>query len=234
MNVGLYATTIQARVMREREDIEAAYDLFPDLSNFWSLIDLTASSNFRLAHGPKEGYVRAETFFAIVRQVITPYAEVRLIKEIGDAVLLTAPGFRPLFESLLLVDQVAYQMGAITGSGDYPFAIKGAIGHGAGKRLTRRYEDFVGTPIDQLARLMTHSSKAPLLLHEDAYRPARDIIDEYASIVTLSDPLLLSPKSSKGMIRQVYYREIVVDRNALKDFRKYFKYWQLHSSTQVE
>jgi class 3 adenylate cyclase len=229
MNVGFYAAKVQTQVMRYRENIEYAYERYPDTTRFWGLIDLVGSSNYRLLNGPGKGYVRGETFFSLVNEVITPYSEIELLKEIGDASLLAADSLRPLLESLVLADQVALQMRLLAGDEQFPFAIRAGISYGPAKKLNRPHkpQDYLGSPLDQLARILgIRSSDANLFLHEAAYQSQEAIIQEYSAFLSVSGAKTLSGAESKGMLQPVYYRELKIDRAALREFRNHFSPWR--------
>ncbi|MBE2185299.1 MAG: hypothetical protein IAE99_00820 [Rhodothermales bacterium] len=227
MDVSLYTARTQADVLKLRDDVEAAYDAYPDATLFWGFVDLSGSSNYRIAHGPKEGYLRGETFFALVRSVVAASTDVRLIKEIGDEVLLTSNSFRPLFESLILITETARQLAYVAGTQTYPFAVRSAIGFGPAKRLMRTHEDFIGTPIDQLARVMSiRSERSNLLIHEEAFSPSRDIITEYADFAEVGEPIMITASISKDMSRPVYYREVIIELSQLPRFKKHFEPWR--------
>jgi hypothetical protein len=227
MDVGFYSAKIQAQVMRYREDIEYAYDRFPDTTRFWALVDLVDSSNYRILHGPGKGYIRGETFLALVRNVVTPYSEIEVLKEIGDAVLLSAESLRPLLESLILTDQVATEMALLTGDEQFAFAIRGGVSYGPVKKLNRPHKDFLGSPLDQLARILgLREVGANLFLHEAAYRTQEEIVREYKNFLSVSESKMLTKKESKSMLEPVYYRELRVDRVALREFRKHFFVWR--------
>lgn len=231
MNVGFYATKIQALVMEEREDIESAYDRHSESTLFWSFVDLAESSNYRLANGPKMGYVRSETFFSLIKVAIGASADVRLVKEIGDEVFLCSASFRRLFESLLLIDQTTQQLSAIAGTQQFPFEVRACIGFGPAKRLMRPTDDFVGTCIDQLSRLMKVSAKrSRILLHEDAYTPSADVLREYDSVVQIGESKMVSSDESKNILKPIYYRECVINRAALVEFREHFVPWKRDSA----
>jgi class 3 adenylate cyclase len=228
-NVELYVAKIQIQVMKYRDAIEHAYEKYPESNRFWAMIDLVGSSNYRLLKGPAKGYLRGETFFSLANEVITPYVEIELIKEIGDAVLLAADSLRPLLESLVLADQAAFEMRLLAGEEKFPFAIRAGISYGPAKRLNRPHkpQDYLGTPLDQLARIMgVRSSESNLLLHEAAYRSQEAIIKEYGEVISISESKALSGSESKGMLENVYYRELKVDRPALREFDKYFFPWR--------
>lgn len=229
MNVGFYAAKIQAQVMRYRENIEYAYERFPDTTKFWALIDLVGSSNYRILKGPGKGYVRGETFFSLVNEVITPYPEIELLKEIGDASLLSADSLRPLLESLVLADQVALQMRLLAGDEQFPFAIRAGISYGPVKKLNRPHKptDYLGSPLDQLARILgIRSSDANLFIHEAACQAQESILAEYSEFLSISGTKSLSGQESKGMLQPVYYRELKVERGELREFRKHFVPWR--------
>ena len=229
MNIGTYATTIQAKVMREREAIEDAYDNYADSTLFWSFIDLRHSSNFRIVRGAKAGYVRAETFFSLVRAVIAPCSDVTLLKEIGDEVMLCCSSFRPLFESVLLIDQAASQLGGVFGSDHYPFGIKAAIGFGVAKRLSaakRTGEDFVGTAIDELARMTSEHSSSNIKISKAAFDPSEAVLNEYASVVKVGASKPVTGGKAATHLRGIFYHDVMVNRAELEEFGIHFSPWR--------
>jgi class 3 adenylate cyclase len=180
-------------------------------------------------NGPGKGYVRGETFFSLVNEVITPYSEIELLKEIGDASLLAADSLRPLLESLVLADQVALQMRLLAGDEQFPFSIRAGISYGPAKKLNRPHkpQDYLGSPLDQLARILgIRSSDANLFLHEAAYQSQEAIVQEYSAFLSVSGAKTLSGAESKGMLQPVYYRELKIDRAALREFRNHFSPWR--------
>jgi class 3 adenylate cyclase len=239
MKLEFITSVMQAAVLSERARIEKAYELLPESTRFWGMIDLVGSANFRLAKGPKEGYVRAETFFSVIRTVIgrrrSPEAdlEVRLIKEMGDAVFLRATELRPLLESMIVIDQVIYQLAVIAGSEQYPFAIRGAIGYGTAKEIVRRNEDYLGHPIDRLSRIMSVRSNATtILLDEQAHCASGEFLQEYAAFLDISGPMHIGEEARKGMHADVCYREVKLNRSALRSFERNFVAWRhLETST---
>lgn len=191
------------------------------------MVDLVQSSNFRLARGPKEGYVRGETFFVLVRNVIASCSDVRLVKEMGDAVFLATSELRPALESVVLIDQVAHQMAAIAGTADFPFSVRSAIGFGTAKRLVRQHDDFLGHPIDRLSRIMgVRSSNASIFLDDEAFRASGEILAEYAPAITISGSIQVPQEITKGMGKNVYYRELLLDRKELVAFEEHFVSWK--------
>lgn len=229
MNVGTYATTIQARAMRERKTIEETYETYRDSTLFWGFVDLQGSSRFRLVRGAKSGYVRAETFFALVRGIIAPCEDVTLIKEIGDEVLLACSSFRPLFEVILLLDQATWQLSAVLSDDQFPFAVRAAIGFGPAKRLiaTRRLtEDYVGTSIDELARIMSTRDGSNIKVSRSAFDPSTEIIEQYKPAVDAGPLIPVTGGKAASHPRDIFYRDLLVERALLGDFREYFVPWR--------
>lgn len=227
MNLGLYASKIQAEVLAERAALDKAYRDYPDANHCWCLVDLVQSSNYRLDKGPERGYIRGESFFALVKAATRPYVTVRIFKEIGDAVLMYCPTFRPLLESGTLLIQAAKQLAYVAGDRSYPFAVRLGIESGVAKRLSRRHEDYLGEPIDRLARIMTvRSEKSDFLIGESAFDPHRKILDEYRRILEVSPPMQLKLTGGKVLNEQVYYREVYLNEDHLAEFSDYFFEWQ--------
>jgi hypothetical protein len=228
MDVNFFSTRAHALVLKQREDLEAAYERHSEIHAFWAMVDLQSSTNFRIARGPKKGYVRGETFFSIVRAVIAPANEVHLLKEMGDAVLLMCRDFSPLFESILLIDHVAFQMAAVTDDPEFPFGIRSGINSGPAKKLLRDIgEDYLGRPIDELSRVMAvRSLKTNVLLHERAFAAARDVLHDYSSVMKASDSLMIPSATAKGASEPIFYREVLVNRGALGSFNQGFSAWR--------
>jgi class 3 adenylate cyclase len=227
MSIGLYASKIQAEVLADREALEKAYRDYPDTNVHWCIVDLAQSSNYRLFLGPEKGYIRGESFFTLIGAATRPYRDIRLIKEIGDAVLLCSDHFRPIFEACLLMLQAAKQLAYVAGDRNYPFSIRAGIDFGIAKRLSRRHEDYLGEPIDRLARIMTvRSATSSFLLSENAYAIGKNTLAEYKSICTASLPLQLKLPGAKQLTEQVIYRELLLAANGISDFTDYFGEWR--------
>jgi hypothetical protein len=227
VDVNFYATRAHALVLKQREDMEAAYDRHSEMNAFWAFVDLKNSANYRIARGPKKGYVRGETFFAIVRTVIGPAEDVRLLKEMGDAVMLSCRDFTPLLESVLLIDHVARQIAGDAEDAEYPFGVRAGLSSGPAKRLIRDNEDFLGRPLDELARIMTvRSANTNLLIHDHVFTAARDFLAEYAEVVTVGDAVMIPAAMTKGAVEPIYYRELIVNQSSLGKFRRGFSSWR--------
>lgn len=225
-NIDFLTTMIQAKVLSDQKTMEVSYEKYPDTTEFWCMIDLVSSSNYRILCGPQKGYLRGETFFSLVRNVINPNIHIRLLKEMGDAVLLSSSSLRPILECLLLVDQISTQISDLYKDEIYPFKIRGGISFGNAKRILRSYEDYLGSCIDQLARIMAvKSDTSNLLMHEDAYNTNKEILEEYNEFLSVSSPIRISKETSKNMSTEIYYRELNVNRKKLLEFRKYFYEW---------
>lgn len=212
--------------MGRRQEIESAYDRYPDTTQFWVFVDLVSSSNYRIARGPKAGYVLGETFFALIDAVASPSPSIRTIKEIGDAVLLASDELRPLLEAVVLMRQTAWQLESIGGPDGEPFDIRMAVGFGTAKRLTRPHEDFLSTSIDKLARLMGVREQADFLIAEEAYQVGSSICAEYDSFLKLGSVQQLGGAATKGMLEEVWYRSAHIDRAKVVEFREHFVPWR--------
>ncbi len=234
MDVNFYATKAHALVLKQREDMEAAYDRHSEMNAFWAFVDLKSSTNYRIARGPKKGYVRGETFFSIVRAVIAPAQDVRLIKELGDAVMLSCRDFTPLLESILLIDHVAHQIASNTDDVEFPFGVRAGISSGPAKKLIRDREDFLGRPIDELSRVMAvRSANTNILIHDHAFAAARDFLREYAEFLAVSESIMIPAPMAKGAAEAIYYREMIVNRGALGNFRNSFAAWRKPAGPDV-
>jgi hypothetical protein len=231
MNVGLYASKIQAEVLAERTTLQTAYRSYPDDNLYFCLVDLAQSSNYRLSMGPEKGYIRGESFFSLVKAATRPYGDIRVFKEIGDAVLMSCRQLRPLLESGILMVQAAKQLAYVAGDQNYPFALRLGVDFGVAKQLTRRHEDYLGECIDRLARIMTvRSDRSSFLLSENAYSNNKKVLQEYASICSPSTPMQLQLPGGKKLTEEVYYREILMQDAALSEFSDYFSEWKSVSS----
>jgi hypothetical protein len=227
MNLGLYASKIQAEVLAERAVLEKAYRDYPDANLYWCMVDLAQSSNYRLSMGPERGYIRGESFFALVKAATRPYADIRVFKEIGDAVLMCCSSFRPLLESGILMLQATKQLAHVAGDKTYPFALRLGVDFGVAKQLSRRHEDYLGESIDRLARIMSvRSGRSDFLVGEDAYTPNRKIAEEYKAICKVSAPIQLQLSGGKQLTEQVIYRELEIDAISVSEFSDFFNEWR--------
>jgi len=232
MNVSLYSTRILAKLMHLTEQFENAYENLPEYTGYWAFIDLKDSSNFRISHGPKEGYVRGETFFSLVKETISSCGDIRLIKEIGDEVLLSCPEIRYLFESVLIISFAADSYAFTVGSDNYPFGVRCAIGFGPTKRLIRDHDDFIGTSIDRLSRIKTIRDSSDIIIQDNVFLENSQIFDEYKECITISEAKMLPSSLTKGLLGTTYYREISVDHKKLSSFKNYFVPWKTPVSTE--
>jgi len=227
MKLDFYITRMQYAIEGAEEKFLKDYSTFTDDTKFWCMIDLVNSSNYRLLKGPKLGYVRGATFFSVVQNVISYSNKVRLIKEMGDAVLLNSDGIRPLLESIVLINQVVYNMKVTKPQEIYPFEVRCGISFGTVKKLFRVNEDFLGSSIDELARIMgIRSTTSNIYIQEEAFRNSDKIIEEYSSFLSVSDSMKLLPKDSKNMIKDIFYREVNIDLEKLLKHSDDFSDWR--------
>jgi len=227
MSIHLMTTKIKANVLSQVEDIEKRYDLLPDITAYWCFIDLNDSANYRLSQGSKDGYVRGELFFLLVKEVITRCPEIRLIKEIGDAVFISSQEFRPILESFLLIDQISFEFRVFEEREKYPFSLKAGISYGPAKRLIRNHEDCLGSSTDATSRLMSACDEENnFVVDENVVSLNKQILDEYNSFLSMGSPKILPEQKSKGLLKQLIYRELKIDRKLFHVFSSCFSSWR--------
>jgi len=228
MSFTLFASKIQSEVLAERDVLAKAYRDYPDSHLYFCMVDLAQSSNYRITRGPELGYIRGESFFTLVASAARPYAEIRVFKEIGDAVLMCSPEFRPLLEAGLLISQAARQLAFVAGDQTHPFSLRLGIDFGVAKRLSRRHEDYLGECIDRLARIMSvRSERTNFVIGEQAYELNRKMLaNEYAGLCTASNPLQLELAGGKKLQEQVIYRELLPRPDPLPEFADFFVAWK--------
>jgi len=227
MDVEFYATKAQADVLWSRQVSEANYDRLPERSMYFAFIDQKFSSASRAVSGAKHGYVRGEAFISLVNSVIGKCSEIKLIKEIGDEVFLVSESFRSLLESCLLIEFAANNLSDVIGSAGHPFGIRAAIGFGVVKRIARPQEDYIGSPIDQLARVMgIRSNSSNVLIHEDGFKINKDLFREYGAAIAVSSAIRMTSDQSKNFPDDIFYREVVVNRQVLGALRDCFVCWK--------
>lgn len=225
-----FVTKVKAEVIVRREESLKLYELFPDTTMYWCFIDLVHSSNFRLANGPREGYVRGEAFYTLVNTALAPYSEIRRVKELGDGVLLASPNLRPLFETCILVGQTARELSEVAGTDAFPFAVRMAIGFGPCKRLSGRpSDDFLGSPIDTLSRLSGAAAPNELLIADPAYESNQSLLAEYRDFASIEGPKRLSSEQSKHLVEPVDYRRVLIDRPSLAVHEGDFSPWRTNA-----
>jgi len=221
-----FVARVQADVIRRRDELLTAFDLSPETTSYWAFLDLVGSSNYRLSRGAKEGYVRGEEFYSLVYAAIDPYKEIKAFKELGDGALLESPNIRPLFEASTLIVQTAEALAHVAGSKDFPFAVRISIGFGPCKRLReRKTPDYIGSPIDEAARLNSAAAPNGIVLSEEAFRPNRQVMDEF-EFVTFGTVKQLSPEQSKNLAKPVLYREASIDPDAFNVCETGFAAWR--------
>ena len=227
MKLNFIITKLQASIEGKQEDFLKSYSSLTDDTKAWCMVDLVNSSNYRLLKGPKLGYVRGETFFTLIKNVIAANNQIRLIKEIGDAVFLASDNLRPLLECVILINQISRNLKSTQPEEIYSFEVRCGFSYGIAKKLIRPNEDFLGSSIDQLARIMSvRSPTSNICIQEEAYNHFEEILKEYNSFLTISDPKKLLPKDTKNMIQDITYREVLIDWENLLKFNDHFIDWR--------
>ena len=228
MTIQHCSTAILANIESQIKIHAKNYDLFKESHLFWAFIDLKESSNYRIIHGPQEGYIRSESFFSLIGQVIAPCDDVRKIKEIGDEVFLSSQCFRSILECVIMTWFLAQRLAISFNSKRHPFSVRAAIGFGPAKRLNRESDDFIGSPIDQLSRIMSVRIEGiDILINETTYRDNKATLDEYKNFLSVSDAKFLDATKSKEMSTNIFYREVLIDKEKLANHDKNFLPWAL-------
>ena len=227
MKLDFIVTKLHAAILEDQEKTENLYQSLPVDEKFWCIVDLVNSSNYRLLKGAGLGYIRGETFFNIVKRVIYKCNQIRLIKEMGDAVLLTSDSIRPLLESCVLMNKLALDIKNTQPEELFPLDIRIGISFGTAKKLIRKHEDFLGSSIDELARIMNvRSEMSNMFVQEQAYSNNIEVFEEYSSFLRVSHSLQLLSKDSKNMIENVFYRELIIDWEKFLEFNDCFTNWK--------
>lgn len=231
LETGFIVAQIETKLWTIREQKHAEFRILPQVDRYLCFIDLAQSSNCRIIEGSKVGFIRTETFFSIIKEVIKPCPSVSLIKEIGDEVFIASDEFQPLLECVLLILAVAKKIETDAGTDRFPFRLRCVIGAGAVKKLNRQADDFLGTPIDQLARLMgVRVDDTNFLLHDttDLFRPGNvEVLKAFESILRVAEHNeYISAEASKNMAAKVYYKRAYLDTDKLKNWRDNFMHWR--------
>ncbi len=227
MTVGLYASKVQAEVLAQVDMLKKIYRDYPEINLYWCMIDLVGSSNYRIFNGTEKGYYRGETFFNLVRVATRPYQEIKMIKEIGDAVLICCPNIRPIIESSVIILRATEQLAFVAGDESFPFDVRIGIDFGDAKQLNRTNEDYLSESIDRLSRIMSvRSETSKFLMGEKVHDLDNKILAEYRDILTISHPMPLRLEGEKALLQQVVYRELNVSGKAVSEFNDYFSPWK--------
>lgn len=227
MDVSAIAATLLAAILTKREEFRESYRALPNEQAYWGMIDLVGSGLYRSTYGHEEGYMQGETFLHLARLATTPYKRVEVLKELGDAVLLRATDFRDMLEPMLLVDLVA---GSISHRSDDPrhaFAVRSGITFGHAKLLKRHgVEDYLGEPIDRLARLMAHRDSGASFIIDAATA-------EQEGVMTLTDypgvevgSRIVIPAAEAKSLSPVHCFPVLVQKELLADYRDFFSVWK--------
>jgi hypothetical protein len=141
--------------------------------------------------------------------------------------MLSCRDFTPLLESILLIDHVASQVASVAVDTDFPFGVRAGIGSGPAKKLIRDREDFLGRPIDELSRVMSvRSSMTNILIHDHVFTAMREPLRDYDDFLTVGDAVQIPAAMTKGAAEPIYYRELLINRVALGNFRERFAAWR--------
>lgn len=225
-NIDFYLMQTQIEIFNLGDEVRRAYELFPDEFMCFAFIDLVKSSRFRVERGAREGYIRSEHFFSIVRSVVRVCSDLFLIKEIGDEVMLASRYPRFLMEGIILIDLLIERTALNIHDVTFPFTVRSCIGAGIVKRIKRDRIDYIGTPIDRLARLMSvRDAGSSVLVGAEFVENVSSILPEYKDIIRLGPERILTLDESKNSREPILYRPLLVDRKPLLNADKNFIPW---------
>lgn len=128
--------------------------VFVDLAGFTALTE---------THGDDEAADLVERFVGVAREAAGP--EDRLVKSMGDAVMLVSPGPR---SAIGLVTRLLVQCNTAS---DFP-RVRGGIHHGS---VTRRDDDYFGAAVNLAARVASEAAGGHVLATEPVATVAREI-----------------------------------------------------------
>ena len=191
---------------------------------YWAIVDLTSSTAFRLASGENKAFVRIAVYTSLFQMICDEFAEIKIIKGLGDGFLLRSQSFRSILQLLALVDGVAQYWDAdVRNNPGYPsLSARAAISHGP---AFEEQGDFYGAPIDRVARisgLKPVSGSCLAVVDETVRRVNQDRIEAELPFLKFKKPFPLDPDLLKAGEQPVRVCEIQIDRLKFGDFDKFF------------
>lgn len=208
-----------AHVERDVSYCREVYERGGETHAFWALYDLRGSAAYRRLAGDQEAFVRAEVFVTTVRRFFRFYSGVEILREMGDAVLVKSEGLRPILEVTCLYDSVARLWhGQRSEAVDISLAAKAAVVFGRAVRLDRSSTpDYVGGPLDRLARLATENQPPDVLLmmEDEARKAGEELLSREYVYLRAHGPKVLSGTLVKAGETPLRFWEVSVDRQRL-------------------
>jgi hypothetical protein len=193
-------------------------------SGYWAMLDLRASASYRKRYGAESAFKRSVTFTSLVRRIASS-SKGRLVvfKEMGDGMLLFSGDFRPIIELILLMDAVSrYWQVDVVGDASYAsLELRAAVTYGEAEVLG---DDFLGEPIDMVARLSSYSAVADDVVGVVSAQ-VRGIKERQYEV---EYPFLRfgENRDASSLLKvnegELWLSELVVDRAVLREFDDYF------------
>ncbi|HWC36278.1 MAG TPA: hypothetical protein VG650_15835 [Mycobacteriales bacterium] len=206
-------------------DHERRYERGRRVTSFWAMWDLRGSAGYRIATGDRNAYIRLEAFVGTARRILGVYSGVEVFKELGDAVLVRSDDLRALLETACVLASLSNLWSVPRASSGPNLETRCAVTYGLAVALDRPGAvDYVGSPLDRLARLASlQSGQDPLmLLDSEAHDRDPRLLSEY-SFLTVDGPHLLDPARLKPGEPPVRYFELAADPTAMGNCRNLFQ-----------
>lgn len=221
---GTLAATIYAAARTTEEETSQTWAATDMADAYWCMIDLRASSAFRLAAGEKAAFIRMRTFVEVYRALCDKYAGIDVFKEMGDALLIRSQGARGLCEVLALADGIRVLMEAAkaTDPARPSLEVRSAISFGS---AFQHGDDFFGASLDRVARISRHTTSHPnvLAIAEDVVRMRQE------ESLTRELPFLsfeLDEPVGQGIVkpgeRDIRVSALIIDRASFARTTDYF------------
>lgn len=196
-------------------------------ASYWMMIDLRSSASYREVAGSERAYCRAEVFAGTVGELTERYSSIEVFKELGDGLLLKGSSLRDMVEVVCILDAIRRSWGSGDARKNAPdFNFSCAITHGECMALVRDgVTDYLGSPIDQVARISGFKPQVEdLLLILEATTAdisGRDLITEL-DFLQLDSAESLPSALQKENERPIRVRRLRINRSQFDSNRRYF------------
>lgn len=149
LDVRLYEIAANTRAQAERE-----YSLSADHQLCIILLDLVASTNHRFFRGPKEAFERATVFYQLCHGIFDHSRTIQIAKKMGDGILAFGTDITEVIEGCLLIMRAERLVRNEFADELFPFQVRIGISQGSLKRISSDGEDYLGSAIDELSKIM--------------------------------------------------------------------------------
>lgn len=216
-----------AEVERHVAECERAYSAGSRVHCFWWLADLKGSASYRLLAGDRPAFIRGEVFSSTLGRLSAQYGAVDVFKEMGDAVLARSDSLRPILEIVCMARLIErlWRAGR-PDQGGMQLTARTAVTFGPATRLRREtVVDFVGQPLDRLARVASQEQSPDVLcvIDDAAYQQDSQLLRQEFPFVSVAGPYLVSKEKLKAGESPVRYWELRTDDTEMGEYRDFFE-----------